>query len=55
MKTLDGIERDAQTEKLDGTHAFTPIVRATMLLDSGKPEAALELVALGMPRRFAKS
>ena len=50
LKTLDGLEKEAQAQQVDVSYAFTPIVRGNMLLDGGQPEAALQQAALASER-----
>jgi tetratricopeptide (TPR) repeat protein len=48
LATFDAIEKSAAGQNLDVTQAFTPIDRAILLCDTGKPEEALNQVALAL-------
>ena len=50
LKTLDGLEKEAQAQQVDVSYSFTPIVRGNMLLDGGQPEVALQQVAMASER-----
>jgi tetratricopeptide (TPR) repeat protein len=49
-KTLDTMEKEAAAQKEGVFVAFVPLLRARMSLEAGKPDAALQQVALGLQK-----